>query len=160
MQLKNTYQLRKKHENDFVKYKDLKRDSITVKLVLGTVMHRVDLTFTDGNNFRLTLHKVGDDIVLAFPKMWEYSLEKLAVLDYLTNIVFFNDSYTIIEDVELYTPEDNIDYYKVVPSIISPSTYKYSIHTDSFHESHFSDFDVRIVHKVAKVFKFKTEKVS
>jgi hypothetical protein len=115
--------------------------------------------FSDGNKFRLTVFKAGNELVLSHPKMWEYAPQKLAVLYDLAMMEFDGeiDSFLIIEDIDLYQQNDNIDYYKVAGGIKSPSTYKYSIHAESFHESHFIDYHVSVGSKLAKVFKFSTK---
>ena len=159
MQSKNTYNQRKKFEDDFLKYKDLKREKIKVTIIFGSIMHRADITFSDGNNFRLTIHKIGDDLILSQPKLWDYTEQKLAVMNYLTDLAFFNESYTIIEDIELHKTNDVIKAYKAKGEIVSPTTYKYSIHPASFHEKDFIDYDVRVTNKVAKDFKFPVKNV-
>jgi len=157
MQSKSTqkhYKERRRFEDSYTSYPELARVPITMKLIMGTIMHRCNITFQDGNKFELTLHKIGDNINLAHPKMWEYPMEKMAILDYLSNLAFFNDSFTITEQSELYKHSKELDTYRVAGELALPSHIVYGISTETFHEKHFVDYDIRVESKVAKNFKF------
>lgn len=160
MQSKNTqYNQRKRVENTFTKYKEINKKSIKVGLILGKTMHRVDITFSDGNHIKWSLFIVENNIIISKPRMWEYPMEKLAVMDYLTDVIFSNDTWTIIEDRELYTEDEEVKPYKISGEINTPETTIYSLATDVFHEEHFIDYDIRIISKVAKDYKFPVNKV-
>lgn len=159
MQSKNIHNQKKRLVNKFTKYKEVNANSIKVNLILGKTMHRVDITFRDGNHIKWSLFTVENNIILSKPRMWEYTLEKLATMDYLTDVIFSNDSYTIMEDKELHVDLDDIKRYKIKGEIETPEVIIYSLATDTFHERHFIDYDIRVISKVAKDYKFPTNRV-
>jgi hypothetical protein len=155
MQSKSTINhQRKRLVNKFTKYKEVNPESVKVDLILGESIHRADITFKDGNRLRWSLRVTENNIVISKPRMWEYPMEKLAVMDYLTATIFSNDTYTIIEDRDLHQPNRYVDQYKIQGEISTAGTVVYCLATDVFHESHFIDYDIRILSKQAKTYKF------
>jgi hypothetical protein len=151
------YNKRKDFEKkNYAQYKELDVKPISIQIILGSIMHRCNIVFGDGNKQSLVIHKIDNNLVLSQPRMWEYSMDKLAVLEYLTNIVFFNDTYTIVECAELYKESKHLKKYKIIGSINSSGSYIYALSTESFQEEDFYDYDIRCKTIVAKVFKFKT----
>lgn len=153
------YYKRKYYEKSYIEYKELDVKSISINIILGNIMHRCNIVFRDGNKQSLVIHKIGDNLVLSQPRMWEYPMEKLAVLDYLTKIVFFNDTYTIVESAEVYKECQQLKRYKIIGHIKSSDSFTYAFSTECFDEEHFSGYDIRCKSKQAKSFKFNTSYV-
>ena len=138
----------------FTKYRELEGRPIKVKFVMGSIMHRIDIEFRDGNSQKIYLHKIGDTVVLSVPRMWEYPMEKLAVLDYVTQLLLNNQTYLIVEDKELYKEDERIDFYRISGTIKSGDSICYGISTELFEDDHFTDYDVRVIKSVAKDYNF------
>jgi hypothetical protein len=149
------YNKRKGFEKSYTKYRELNVKPIVIKVYKGTIMHRCDITFRDGNKQTLVLHKIGTNIILSQPKMWEYPMEKLAVLDHLTKLTFENTSYTVIESNELWKPSSALRKYKVAGEVNTDESIIYALSTKSFEEKDFNDYDIRCKSTIAKIFKFR-----
>lgn len=161
MQSKNTqYNQRKRVENEYTQYAELDKRNIRINLILGRARHKVDITFLDGNHITWFLTVVENNIIIGKPRMWEYTMEKLAVMDWLTDTVFLNDVYTIIEDSELSVNDGRINKYKVKGELDSSGSLVYMLATDTFNVDDFIGYGIQIQSKVAKDYKFPTKKLS
>jgi hypothetical protein len=160
MQSKNTqYNQRKRVENEHTKYKDLVKENIKIDLIIGKARHKVDITFPDGNHIVWFFTVVGNNIMVGKPRMWEYTMEKLAVMDWLTDTIFLNEVYTIVEDSELHVPDKRVTKHKVKGELDSSGSLVYMLATETFVVDDFIGYGIKINSKVAKNYKFPTHKL-
>ena len=160
MQSKNIqYNQRKRLENEYTKYKDLVKENIKVDLIIGKARHKVSIRFPDGNNIVWFLTVVENNIMIGKPRMWEYTMEKLAVMEWLTDTIFLNEVYTIIEDSELHVDDGRINKYKVKGELDSSGSLVYMLATEAFVVDDFIGYGVKIDSKIAKNYAFPTHKV-
>ena len=160
MQSKNIhYNQRKKLENDYTKYKDLDKENITVNLIIGRARHKISITFPDGNHITWYLTVIENNIVIGKPRMWEYTMEKLAVMEWLTNDIFTNDVFTIIEDDGLYGAGEIINKYKLKGDLSSSDSLVYLIPTEMLVVDDFIGYGIKVSSKEAKSYRFPTHKI-
>jgi hypothetical protein len=153
--LNKHYKSRKRVEKQF-KIKELP-DAKTVKIeiITGAVMHKCIMYFSDGNRFVLTLHRIGSTMVLSKPRMDLYTQDKLAVLDYLAQIVFENTDFIVVEDKELYKPQLQISKYQVAGFLSQEETIAYSISAELLNQKdNFKNYVIDVKSRKAKDFKF------
>lgn len=150
--LKN-YRLRQKTITNS-KYKHIDQKNIDVTLIMGIVMHKCYIKFNDGNRFTLTIHKIGDVLVLAQPRLDLYTQEKMAVLQHLSDLIYFNDNYLIVEQEDFYTYDLPS---RVGNAIFQEQTTVLSLSPELMHEKDYEGYSVNIISKQAKVYKFPTD---